>query len=87
MVPPDWVSRIADVTTNIIRPRSKERGHGVMLERATGLEPADTSLGSWGLTTLQLAIYDFRVHLVHEILNFRVQLVHEIEKWSKLKQA
>ena len=34
------------MTTNIIRPRSKERGHGVMMERATGLEPADTSLGS-----------------------------------------
>ena len=40
------------MTTNIIRPRSKERGlRGVMMERATGLEPADTSLGSWGLTT------------------------------------
>ena len=51
MIPPDWVSRVADMTTNIIRPRSKERGHGVMMERATGLEPADTSLGSWGLTT------------------------------------
>ena len=58
-----------------------------MMERATGLEPADTSLGSWDLATWQLVIYEFRVQLVHKITNFRVQLVRGIETWSKLKQA
>ena len=50
-----------------------------MMERATGLEPADISLGSWGLTTWQLVIYEFRVQIVHEIKDFRVQLVRGIE--------
>ena len=61
-----------------------------MMERATGLEPADISLGSWGLTTWQLVIYEFRVQIVHEIKDFvynlYAELKHEVNS-SKLNSG